>query len=154
MLETLEVDADDVDSELWFQQDVTTAHSTWIDGQFDSHAPRTQHFEFCWHHLARQVSWTLWRSFITKVYANRFRTLGELKEHIRDENHRHCLLPTIVFNSPPRVPECIACEEKTYETSHSTRYTQTQTHTHTHTHTHVCMYVGYTYIQYNSTYPD
>jgi hypothetical protein len=45
MLET-GVDADDVDSELWFQQDGTTTHNTWIDGQFDSYASRHNSLSF------------------------------------------------------------------------------------------------------------
>jgi len=47
VLQTLDVDADDADGELWFQQDcATTQAQQRIGGMFESHVSRTHHFTF------------------------------------------------------------------------------------------------------------
>jgi len=47
VLETLDLDADDADGELWFKQDpAPTQAQQRIGGMFENHVSRTHHFTF------------------------------------------------------------------------------------------------------------
>jgi len=57
MLETLEVDGDDVNGELWFQQDGAAAHAAAESvGCLESRASRTHRYGFWQHLLTSEVS--------------------------------------------------------------------------------------------------
>ena len=78
----------------------------------------------------------LWRHFKTKIYANRCRAFGEVKDHTRDEYQVTVYCKQLYLILHHDYQTVSHATKKNYETSHSIGHTHTHTHTYTHTHIH------------------